>query len=107
MPEESAGPARALPDDVRHFVATAFAAADREAALALLATARIHDETPASPRLLRCALLAADGSLARLRIEVGHLRVDYRDVILAGEYILREGRAVRVRDLNEPIAGPA
>jgi hypothetical protein len=41
--------------------------------------------------------------LAKLKHEVAELRVDFRDVIVAGEYAERGGELVRVRNLNQPI----
>jgi hypothetical protein len=40
----------------------------------------------------------------RLRIELDHLKTDYRDVILAAEYVPKAGSWVRIRDLDEPIS---
>jgi hypothetical protein len=96
-----------LTSDVERFIARKFGASDREAALALCASARIHDGSPAGPRLIRCALVASGGSLERLRVEIEHLEVDYRDVILAGEYVSKDGAFARVRNLNEPIEDDA
>jgi hypothetical protein len=53
--------------------------------------------------LIRCALIASAASLTKLRAEIEHLNVDYRDVILAAEYVARDGELVRVRNLNDPI----
>jgi len=50
----------------------------------------------------RCALVASQGSLAKLQYYVGLLAVDYRDVIVAGEYEVVEGKLARVRDLTMP-----
>ena len=93
--------------DVERFIARRFKPEDREPALALCKSATIHDGTPAGPRLIRCAVLASGASLERLRIEIEHLRIDYRDVIMAGEYVSKGGQAVRVRDLNQPIEDEA
>lgn len=92
-----------IPDDVEAFVIRRFAPKDQSEALALLRTARIHDGTEASERLLRCAVVASQGNLARLRRQVGELAVDYRDVIVAGEYNYERGELVQVRDLNQPL----
>jgi hypothetical protein len=43
------------------------------------------------------------GDLERLRRQLEHLKIDYRDVIVAGEYVPTAGDLVRVRNLNEPI----
>jgi len=80
---------------------------EREIASALCRSATIHDGSSAGPRLIRCALVASRGSLDRLRVEIEHLKIDYRDVIMAGEYITKDGEHVRVRDLNEPIEDEA
>jgi hypothetical protein len=93
-----------LTPDVERYIARRFAAADREAALGLCRSATIHDGSPAGPRLIRCALVATRGSLEKLRGEIEGLKVDYRDVIIGGEYVSRGGELVRVRDLNDPIA---
>jgi len=36
-------------------------------------------------------------------MEIETLKHDYRDVIVEGEYIPKDGELVRVRDLNGPI----
>lgn len=89
--------------DVDEFIAHNFDESEREAAVRLVSSATLHDGSAVGPRLVRCALIASGGSLERLRIEIEHLKIDYRDVILAGEYILRDGQYVRIRDLNEPM----
>ena len=93
-----------LPGDVVRYVERSFSAIDREEALRALRGAVIEDGSPASPRLLRCAAISARRDLGRLRRQVAHLRVDWRDIIVEGEYVVREGGLVRVRDLNGPIA---
>jgi hypothetical protein len=92
-----------VPDDVARFVESRFAPAERGEALDLLAGAVLHDGTAPGPRLLRCAAVASGGSLERLRMEVETLKRDYRDVIVEGEYAPRDGKLVRLRDLNHPI----
>jgi hypothetical protein len=96
-----------LTPDVERFIARRFIGSEREAASALCRSATIHDSSSAGPRLIRCALVASGGSLERLRAEIEHLKIDYRDVIMAGEYISRDGEPVRVRNLNEPIEDEA
>lgn len=97
----------ALTADIERFIARRFKASDREAALALCRSATIDDGSPAGPRLIRCALVASEASLEKLRGEIEHLKIDYRDVILAGEYVSKDGEFVRVRNLNEPIEDEA
>ncbi len=60
--------------------------------------------TPHATRLLRCAALGSRGDLAQLRYLVGLLRVDFRDVIMFGEYDVVDGKLIRVRNLNEPLS---
>ena len=89
--------------DIERYIERNFAAADRAAVLDLIGNAVLHDGQPPGPRLIRCALIASAGDLARLPIELDHLKTDYRDVILAAEYLPKAGDWVRIRDLNEPI----
>jgi len=98
-----------LPSDVERYVERTFAAAEKPVVLALLANAVIHDGTPAEPRLIRCAVVSSRGSVERLRAQVDRLTVDFRDVIVEGEY-LPGGTGfdlVRVRNLSEPIGDDA
>jgi hypothetical protein len=92
-----------LPDDLLRWLEAHFSAAEAKAARALLEQAVDHDDKPASARLLRCAAVGSRGSLEQLAWLVELLKIDYRDVIMAGEYDVRGGRPVRLRDLNEPI----
>jgi len=92
-----------IPVDVEKYIVRRFAAAERADALALLASATLHDGSEPEARLLRCAAVASVGSMERLRMEVETLRRDYRDVIVEGEYIPRGRELVKVRDLSEPI----
>jgi hypothetical protein len=96
-----------IPDDVAKFIARSFKPHEQEEALDLLGAATIHDGSPASPRLVRCACVASGGSLDRLRMEIETLKHDYRDVIVEGEYVPVGRKLVRVRDLNEPIPDEA
>ncbi|HZM44659.1 MAG TPA: hypothetical protein VFC14_07490 [Burkholderiales bacterium] len=92
-----------IPADVEKFIARKFRSEDQENALELLEAATLHDGTAPGPRLLRCAAVASDGSIQRLRMEIETLKRDYRDVIVEGEYTPKGSELVRVRDLNEPI----
>jgi hypothetical protein len=93
-----------LPDDLVRWVETHFAQEERDAALACLRAAITHTGEPAGARILRCAAVASNGDLERLRRQIEQLRHDFRDVIMAGEYSLRDKRLVRARDLSKPIA---
>ncbi len=98
-----------LPDDVTRWVNTHFSDGEKARALTVLRTANIHTGEPATPRLLRCAVVSSQGVLRRLEVCVEHLRIDWRDLIMAVEYKLN-GRALdggsnykRVYDFNRPI----
>jgi hypothetical protein len=93
-----------MTDDVERFITRRFDASDREAAAALVASATIHDGSVAEARLLRCAVVASGGSLQTLQTYIDLLKIDWRDVIVAGEYAPRGGKLVRVRNLHDPIA---
>lgn len=92
-----------IPADIERFIGRKFEPKDREEARALLQAATIHDGSAAEPRLLRCAAVASGGSIERLRTKIERLKRDYRDVIVAGEYVSSGGRLARVRNLSEPI----
>jgi hypothetical protein len=96
-----------LPEDVVRYIERSFAEVDREEALAALRGAAIHDTTQCQARLARCAVLSAKRDLGRLRKQLAHLNVDWRDVIVEGEYAIRDRKLVRVLDLNGPIPADA
>ena len=98
--------ANVLPQDVEAYVARTFGTGERPDARTLLEGAVLHDGSAPGPRLLRCAAVASSGSLERLRMEIETLKRDYRDVIVEGEYEPRDGKLVRLRDLNDPISLP-
>jgi hypothetical protein len=89
--------------DVSDFVVRRFNAADQRAALSLLSTAILDDGSVPTPRQIRCAAVASNGSMAKLQYYVKMLTVDWRDVISAGEYDFVDGKVKRVRDLSVPI----
>ncbi|GHU04556.1 hypothetical protein FACS1894158_05110 [Betaproteobacteria bacterium] len=91
-----------LPDDISKFIEDNFASRERSEALALLANARLHNGLSADVRMLRCALVASKNSLVSLKLQIDGLAHDYRDVILAGEYVRKKGEWVQVRDLSKP-----
>jgi hypothetical protein len=92
-----------LPDDVVRWVSSHFSEMDQGQALARLHSAVIHTGEPASPRLLRCVVVSSGGDLGRLDEQIRQLRVDWRDVIMIGEYKFEAGRNVRIHDFNSPI----
>lgn len=80
-----------------------FATSDVAEAMRLLKTAVLHDGKAPDHRMLRCAVVASEKSLRSLKHYVAGLAVDFRDVIVAGEYESRNGELVQVRDLSKPI----
>ena len=92
-----------LPQDVRTFIERTFPPDQLREALRILCRARIEDGTIPESRLLRCAAFASGGSLEHLTYLASLLAVDWRDVIMAGEYELRNKATVRVRDLSQPL----
>lgn len=96
-----------LPEDVVRYVERSFSAIDRGEALAVLGAAALPDVRESAARLLRCAVVSANRDVGRLRKQLAHLAVDYRDVIVEGEYVVRDGKLRRVRDLNTPIGDDA
>lgn len=92
-----------LPADVVGWVRSHFVAAEAAAALDMLAGALTHAGEFPEDRLLRSAAVASGGSLERLHYYVALLALDWRDVVVAGEYVPRDGELVRVRDLSQPI----
>ena len=92
-----------LTEDMSYYIEHAFRAEDRAEAVRLVSNATIEDGSPASARLKRCALVGSDGSLSQLQRLTDLLRIDWRDVIMAGEYEYHRTGPVRLRDLNKPI----
>ena len=93
----------AIPNDVIVWVNGHFRDIDRATAIGLLEDAVDQDGGSLEPRLLRCLVIGARGDIDRLTDLVEELRIDSEDVILSGEYESRDGRLVKVRDLNEPL----
>lgn len=93
-----------LAPDITQHIENVFAESERATAIALLESAKTHDGIAAELRLQRCAIVAAGGTLKWLRHYVDLLKIDFRDVIVAGEYEEIGGKLVRARDLSLPIA---
>lgn len=92
-----------LPCDVVDWVRSHFSDDESTAALKVLLAAVIHTGETPDARLLRSAALGSEGSLERLQYYVGLLAVDWRDVIVAGEYAVVNHQLLRIRDLTMPI----
>lgn len=95
-----------LPDDILAYVAATFTPADREQAVLLLVSARTEDSSPPTARVLRCAVVASEGQLERLRHWVAHLALDWRDVVMAGECVQQDGAPVHARDFSKQLVPP-
>ncbi len=93
-----------LPADIARRIEELFLDSERREAATLVLGAKLHDGSFAGPRCQRCAVVASNGSLQRLAYYVNLLAVDFRDVIVAGEYVPHGGKLVRVRNLNEPFS---
>lgn len=92
-----------LPADIHAYVQARFPVSEREAATGTLLAACIHTGAFPEERLLRCAAMASGGDLLKLQYYVGLLAIDWRDVIVAGEYAVLECGLTHVRNLCEPI----
>ena len=94
---------RELPKDVSAFIQSSFSPEQCKEALSILSQTQIEDGSMPSPRLLRCVAFASSGNLPRLQRLASLLAVDWRDVVMAGEYELRNKEAVQIRNFNEPM----
>ena len=92
-----------LAADLERWIAAHFPAADIDIAREVLANAIDHAGAAPGARLLRCAAVGSRGDLVQLRYLVGLLQIDYRDVIMFGEYDMIDGKLTRVRNLSEPL----
>ena len=84
-----------LPEDIVDYVSRNYAEADRPTVMATLENAKLHDGSAPDFRMFRCLLVASNNSLARVQQLVSLLAIDYRDVIVAGEYDSKEGDLVK------------
>lgn len=99
-------PRRSLPADLVAWVRAHFG--EHEAGVALEALSGAVDEAGAlvGDRLARCAAVGSRGELRVLLELVELLKLDGRDVIVAGEYELVGGELRHLRDLTNPIDLP-
>lgn len=89
-----------FPKDIRSYIERHYPEDQRKEVISLLASAVLHDGNPPGDRITRCALFAGRGDLEKLKYYIDLIAIDFRDVIVAGEYELREGKLVQVRDLS-------
>ena len=92
-----------IPQDVITWVEHNFSRSETELALSMLDTAVVEDGSPAGPRLLRCAAVGSCGKIDLLAHLIKQLRVDWRDVIVSGEYEINGDNWVQVHDFEQPI----
>ncbi len=96
-----------LLQDIEKYVLRNFGPENFDSALEILSLAELHDGQTPSHRLIRCALVASERSISDLLRNVELLAIDFRDVIVAGEYTTENGKLVQVRDLASPFSESA
>jgi len=87
--------------DILAYIKQEFPAEQHGRVTTLVDSAVIHDGNPAGPRCQRAALVGSHGSLEHLERLIADLKKDYRDVIVEGEYEVREKKLLRMQDLNQ------
>lgn len=87
--------------DILTYLERHFPAGQQKEVIELLHQAVLHDGTVPAPRIIRCAVYAGRGDLDKLKYYLDLIAIDFRDVIVAGEYELEDGDLVRVRDLSK------
>ena len=92
----------ALPPDLEAYVARSYPPEDQAWTLEALAAATVVGGR-ATEQMLRCAAVAGRGTRQGLQAMLDLLAVDWRDVLMAGEYAPTPEGARRVRDLSGPI----
>lgn len=92
-----------LPQDIVDYISHNFAEDEVSDVVTALQNAKLHDGREPDFRLLRCALVGSSNFLEKVERLVSDLTIDYRDVIVAGEYASEEGELVQVRDLSVPL----
>jgi hypothetical protein len=96
-----------LPEDIVEYVSRNFTDTEMPVVIATLESGKLPDGNDPDFRMLRCVLVASKNSVAEVERLVAYLALDYRDVIVAGEYATQEGELVRIRDLSLPFANTA
>lgn len=93
-----------LPEDIVDYIHRNFAESEIPVVTHALENAKLHDGRDPDHRTLRCALVGSKNSVEGLQKLVSELAVDFRDVIVAGEYASKEGKLVQIRDLSLPFS---
>lgn len=91
-----------LAPDVIAYIDRESPAKSRAEISSLVSAATLHDDSLADARCQRAALVASHGSIEKLKYYLALLKVDYRDVLVAGEYEDVNQELQGVRNLNEP-----
>ena len=90
-----------IPKDILIYIDQHFPAVQREEVIELLQLAVLHDYSAPDPRIIRYAVYAGAGDYEKLLYYIDLIAIDYREVIVAGEYEQQEGELVKVRDLTQ------
>lgn len=93
-----------FPQDIDAYIIRVFGKKKSEKVVEILRQAKLHDGRSPSDRLVRCMLIASEGTIEGLARSARLLETDFRDVIMCGEYELENGQSVRVRDLDLPFS---
>lgn len=91
-----------LPADIAEYIARNFPKNASFQATRILQNAVLHNGKRPGSRVLRCALASCDNTVESLERQVSGIAIDFRDVIVAGEYISESGELIRARDLSQP-----
>jgi hypothetical protein len=93
-----------VPDDVIRWIRSYFDEARQEEAISVLRGAVDESGKCIGVRIVRSAVFAASGDLNSLKRMVYEIKMDWRDVIVAGEYEQGpEWFPTRVRDFDYPM----
>lgn len=91
-----------LPADIVEFVTRNFSEEVSSQAISILEGAMLPGGRKPDSRMLRCALASCDDTVEGLERQIAGLAIDFRDVIVTGEYTSKNGDLVRTQDLSQP-----
>jgi len=92
---------RMLPD-IEMYIEQVFTPGQHSRAKSFIDSTVMHDGNHVSPRCQRAILVGSYGSIEKLEDLTHLLKIDYRDVIVAGEYDGLILNPAKVRDLTKP-----
>ena len=91
-----------LPQDIVDRVVRDFSESDRSEVISILSVLDLPlSSVTNNQRVMRCVLVAANGSREKFNNLINEAQRDWRDVIMAGEYGLVSGKLVRLLDLTD------